>query len=334
MNLFDRAALTLIGAGTLTLIVTAVLAPVDRRTRAPEAEFLPPDAVPKVVSAEELRQARLRDKQPRYTTGALLQEFSKIGYDFHAVRAGKRTVPRLFVTSLPRDMRQIRVAKQKKELFFKSVLPLVLHVNEQIRADRTRLIAVRKMKVNDQKISAADQLWLAALADRYKADRDDLSELSRRADIIPPSLALAQAAEESGWGTSRFVIEGNALFGQWTVQGDKGIVPARRDADRFHKIKAFETLLDAVRAYARNLNTHRAYRKFRSARAGFRQEGTSLDGLALSSSLAKYSERGDEYVKSLRRLIQGNRLENLDRAKLSNKADLQGRQIPSANSAI
>ena len=219
MNLFDRVALSLIAAGTLTLIVTAVLVPVDRRTRAPDAEFLPPDAVPKVVSAEELKQARLRDKKPRYTTGALLQAFTDIGYDFHAVRAGRGTVPRLFVTSLPRDMRQIRVAKKKKELFFKSVLPLVLHVNEQIRADRTRLIAVRKMKVNDQKISAADQLWLAALADRYKVDRDDLSELSRRTDIIPPSLALAQAAEESGWGTSRFVIEGNALFGQWTVQG-------------------------------------------------------------------------------------------------------------------
>ena len=214
------------------------------------------------------------------------------------------------------------------------MLPLVLHVNEQIRADRTRLIAVRKMQVNDQKISAADQLWLAALADRYKADRDDLSELSRRADIIPPSLALAQAAEESGWGTSRFVIEGNALFGQWTVEEDRGIVPARRDIDRFHKIKTFETLLDAVRAYARNLNTHRAYRKFRLERAGFRQEGTSLDGLVLSSSLSKYSERGDEYVKSLRSLIRGNRLEKLDRAKLSDKADLQGRHIPSANSAI
>ena len=118
MNLFDRFALSLIGAGTLTLIVTGALLPVDRVTRAPDAEFLPPDAVPKVVSAEELRQERLKNKQPRYTTGALLQAFSKIGYDFHAVRAGKRAVPRLFVTSLPRDMRQIRVAKQKKELFF------------------------------------------------------------------------------------------------------------------------------------------------------------------------------------------------------------------------
>ena len=334
MNLFERAALSLIGASTLALIVTAVIVPVERVTRAPDAEFLPPNAVPEVVSAEELKQERLRDKQPRYTTGALLQAFSNIDYDFHAVRAGKSAVPRLFVNSLPRDMRKIRVAKKKKELFFKSVLPLVLHVNEQIRVDRARLIEVRKKKVNDQKISAADQLWLAALADRYKADRDDLFELTRRTDIIPPSLALAQAAEESGWGTSRFVIEGNALFGQWTVEGDRGIVPARRDADRSHKIKAFETLLDAVRAYARNLNTHRAYSQFRLERASLRREGTFLDGLALSSSLSKYSERGEDYVDSIKSLIRGNRLEKLDGAKLSEKIVRQGRRVPSANSAI
>ncbi len=334
MKLFERAILSLIGASTLTLIVTAVLVPVDQRARAPDAEFLPPDAVPDVVSAEELRQERLRDKQPRYTAGTLSRAFSNIDYDFHAVRAGERAVPRLFVTSLPRDMRKIRVAKKRKELFFKSVLPLVLHVNEQIVVDRARLIAVRRMKANEQKVSAADQLWLAALATRYRVDREDLSELTRRTDIIPPSLALAQAAEESGWGTSRFVIEGNALFGQWTFERDRGIVPARRNADRTHKVKAFETLLDAVRAYARNLNTHRAYRQFRSERAGLRRLGTFLNGLALSSSLSKYSERGEDYVESLRSLIRGNRLEKLDRAKLSNKILRQGRSVSSANSAI
>ncbi|MAI12129.1 MAG: hypothetical protein CBD27_10595 [Rhodospirillaceae bacterium TMED167] len=334
MKLFERAVLSLIGTVTLTLIVMAVLVPVDRVARVPDAEFLPPDAVPEVVSAEELRIERLGDKQLRYTTGTLSRAFSNIGYDFHAVRAGESFVPRLFVTSLPRDMRKIRVAKKRKELFFKSVLPLVLHINEQIRADRTRLIAVRRMKANQQKISAADQLWLAALADRYKVHRDDLSELTRRADIIPPSIALAQAAEESGWGTSRFVIEGNALFGQWTVEGDRGIVPARRDADRSHKIKVFETLLDAVRAYAHNLNTHRAYRQFRSERADFRRGSTFLDGLALSSSLSKYSERGEDYVESLRSLIRGNRLGKLDGAKLSDKIVRHGSGGRSANSAI
>ena len=130
------------------------------------------------------------------------------------------------------------------------------------------------------------------------------------------------------------MVEGNALFGQWTVEGDRGIVPARRDPDRSHKIKAFETLLDAVRAYARNLNTHRAYRQFRSERAGLRRLGTFLNGLALSSSLSKYSERGEDYVESLRSLIRGNRLEKLDRAKLSNKILRQGRSVSSANSAI
>ncbi|MDG2034003.1 MAG: glucosaminidase domain-containing protein, partial [Rhodospirillales bacterium] len=316
------------------LIVMAVLVPVDRVARVPDAEFLPPDAVPEVVSAEEFRIGRVGDKPRRHTTVTLSRAFSSIGYDFHAVRAGERAVPRLFVTSLPRDMRKIRVAKKRKELFFKSILPLVLRVNEQIRADRTRLIVLRKMKAKEQEISAADLLWLAALADRYKADRDDLSELTRRTDIIPPSIALAQAAEESGWGTSRFVIEGNALFGQWTVEGDRGIVPARRDADRSHKIKVFETLHDAVRAYAHNLNTHRAYRQFRSERANLRRVSTFLNGLALSSSLSKYSERGEGYVGSLRSLIRGNRLEKLDGAKLSDKIVRHGRGVLSANSAI
>ncbi len=334
MKLFEAAVLGLIGASTLTLIVTAVLVPVDRAARVPDAEFLPPDAVPKVISAEELRIERLRDKPLRYTTGTLMREFSDIGYDFHAVRAGERAVPRLFVNSLPKDMRKIRVAKNRKELFFKSVLPLILHVNEQIRADRARLIAVGRMKSDKQKISAADQLWLAAFADRYKVDREDLSELTRRTDIIPPSIALAQAAEESGWGTSRFVIEGNALFGQWTVEGDLGIVPARRDADRSHKIKVFETLLDAVKAYAHNLNTHRAYRQFRAERADLRRLGTFLDGFALSSSLTNYSERGEDYVESLRSLIRGNHLRKLDRAELSDKVVGQRRGVPSTNSAI
>ena len=136
-------------------------------------------------------------------------------------------------------------------------------------------------------------------------------------DIIPPALALAQAAEESGWGTSRFVIEGNALFGQWTVEGDRGIVPARRDADRSHKIKAFETLLDAVRAYARNLNTHRAYRKLRTQRQRMRLDGTPIRGRRLIETLTSYSERGVDYVKDLRAIMTVNKLDGLDAAKLS-----------------
>ena len=332
MNFLDKATLSFMGASTLALMVMAVAVPIDRTAYTPHAEFLPPDAVPEVVSAEELQLNSVKNGRPLYTVGALLKAFSRINYDFHAVRNGKRPVPRLFVNSLPKDMRAIRVVERRKELFFKSVLPLVLQVNDEIRSDRARLVSLRTARANRIKTSAADRLWLAAMADRYKVDRDELTEMIRRVDIIPPSLGLAQAAEESGWGTSRFVIEGNALFGQWTVDNDQGLVPADRDANKTHKIKAFDSLLDGVRAYARNLNTHRAYRHFRSSRAQLRHGGSVLDGLSLSADLTSYSERGEKYVESIQNLIRANRLEKLDRAKLSDEVVHLNRKVPNAGS--
>jgi len=319
MNFFDKAALGFVGLSTVTLLVAAVAVPVDRTAHVPEAVFLPPDAVPEVVSAEELRQRSLKEGGATYTAGSLSQAFSKINYDLPAVRSGERKVPRLFVTSLPRDMRAIRAADKRKELFFQSVLPLILRVNDEVDSDRARIIDLRKQARNGETLAAADRLWLAAMADRYKVKRDNISEMIRRADIIPPSLALAQAAEESGWGTSRFVIEGNALFGQWTVDSDRGLVPSQRDANKSHKIKIFDSLLDGVRAYARNLNTHRAYRGFRAMRADLRRDGKVLDGFELSENLTSYSERAEEYVASLRKIIRSNRLEKLDRAELSDE---------------
>ena len=134
-------------------------------------------------------------------------------------------------------------------------------------------------------------------------------------DIIPVSIALAQAANESGWGTSRFALEGNALFGQWTWS-KKGISPADSDADSTHKILQFQILKASVRAYKNNLNTHNAYRKFREARAKLRQENKKIIGLDLTKYLKNYASIGEKYVEILDDIIRRNSLTDFDKANL------------------
>lgn len=250
------------------------------------------------------------------TTGALSKKFKKLGYDLDRVRAGNAAVPRLFLASLPGDIKNIRETRLRKSLFFKSVLPLVLQANEEILRDRRRLWNIHFQRSLDRKLGPADRLWLMVMAERYGVKRGDIDALLKRVDIIPPSLALAQAAEESGWGTSRFAREGNAVFGQWTFSDSGNLVPAQRDDGKVHRIRVFSSLLDSVRAYARNLNTHGAYREFRRQRHALRSKGAPLDGLLMVDNLRSYSQRGEKYVETIRVLIETNNLHRLDDARL------------------
>ena len=143
----------------------------------------------------------------------------------------------------------------------------------------------------------------------------DLSTLKIRMDEIPVSMAIAQAAKETGWGTSRFAQEGNALFGQWTWSGD-GIKPSDADNDSTHKVMKFKILQASVRAYQRNLNTHSSYKDFRSARAELRDKKKKLDSIILTEHLDKYAETGKEYVRVLQQIIKQNNLIDFDDAKL------------------
>jgi Bax protein len=211
------------------------------------------------------------------------------------------------------------VPAERKRIFFKTVLPLVLKANDEILKQRKRLLRIQAENTKISKLRAADRLWLAALSERYGVSRNNLSEMIRRADIIPPSLALAQAAEESGWGTSRFALEGNALFGQWTFDQKGGLVPKKRDKGKAHRVRAFTSLMDAVRAYVRNLNTHRAYRQFRRERQALRRAGRHLTGSDLTRTLTSYSERGNKYVRTIQLIIDSNQLQNLDKARLGGK---------------
>ena len=245
--------------------------------------------------------------------------FRRIGYRLEAIRQGARPVPRVFVTVMPADMVLLDSIEHRKTVFFKSMLPLALRVNEEIGEARRRLFDLRKRSGAGRKLSTADRLWIEDMADRYEVKSANLDDLLRRVDVIPPSLALAQAAEESGWGTSRFAQKGKAVFGQRTFNQTPGLVPAERADGKRHKVKSFAKLLDGVRSYARNLNTHSAYREFRKMRAALRErngEETAIDGLALAGTMLRYSERGAEYVRTIKIIIRTNELGQFDKARL------------------
>ncbi|MHA1565147.1 MAG: glucosaminidase domain-containing protein [Alphaproteobacteria bacterium] len=220
-------------------------------------------------------------------------------------------VPRQFAirltTPMPAD------TGTRKQLFLATVLPLVLRVNENIRADRARLRQLRALVLNGRLLALGDAVWLQRLADRYAIENGDFTSLLRRVDAIPPSLVLAQAATESGWGSSRFAQQGNALFGQRTWAPGGGLVPAGRAAGGTYEVQRFDDLAAGIRAYVHNLNRHPAYADFRALRATHKPRP---DPLALAATLSAYSELGAGYVELLHQVIQENNLTDLDTARL------------------
>jgi len=232
-----------------------------------------------------------------------------------AASATVADVPRRAPTRLPHDWADaLAEPKARKAAFVRVLLPLVLSANEAILADRRRLAAIAD---RGGPASEADARWLQALADRYDTAPGDLATLQRRVDVVPVSLAIAQAAIESGWGSSRFAREGNALFGQWTWNAAAAIKPrAQRDGLGNYGIRRFDSLAASVRHYMDNLNRHHAYRSFRDTRAALRAEGKAPNGLTLAPTIALYSEKRAEYVALVRTVIRRNRLTELAAARL------------------
>jgi len=236
--------------------------------------------------------------------------FDDLGYDLKGVRAGQKVKP-IYLTKLPKDLKTLGDTKKKRELFIKIVLPLILDENEKILEDRKKLFKILGKNFN----TVGERVWLKRRFKEYKIDDQDLSKLKIRMDIIPVSIALAQAANESGWGTSRFALEGNALFGQWTWS-KKGISPKNKDPDSSHKILQFQILKASVRAYKNNLNTHNAYKEFREVRAKLRQSATEVTGLALIKYLKNYSEIGVKYTEIIEGIVVQNSLTDFDKVNL------------------
>ncbi len=250
--------------------------------------------------------------------GSAEKLFNLIGYRLDGVRRHGR-VPRVFLANMPSKLPKIRLPGKRKVMFIKTALPLILHVNEVIQQDRAEIEMLYAKKKSGAQLSADETARMQAQAEAYGLDKADFVALLRRVDSIPPSLALAQSAEESGWGTSRFAQKGNALFGQRTFRGNKGLVPMKREKGQTYKVRAFDYLIDGVKSYARNLNTHFAYKEFRAVRAGLRKGGKALDGYKLAETLTAYSERGSAYVKSITAIIRVNKLDRFDKVRLGDR---------------
>jgi len=246
----------------------------------------------------------------RLNASTIEQLFKDTDYNLKDVRKSKLVKP-ITLSLLPEEMKMIESSTKKKNLFIKIILPLILDENNRIKLDRRKLFSI----LNKNKNTNSEKKWLNLKFKQYGVVKNDLSTLKIRMDEIPVSLAIAQAAKETGWGTSRFAIEGNALFGQWTWSGE-GIKPAAADNDTSHKIMKFKILKSSVRAYQRNLNTHSSYKEFRMARAELRDNKMELDSLILANYIDKYAETGKEYVKILKQIIKQNNLKDFDDVKL------------------
>ena len=245
-------------------------------------------------------------------TETVIQLFKDVDYDLRKVRNDKLVKP-IYFTQFPRDLDNLQSVQLKKETFIKIVLPLIVAENEKILDDREKLKALSEKKFTTD----LEKQWLRQKLLEYKVKKGDLNELMLRMDMIPVSIALAQAAKESGWGTSRFALEGNAIFGQWTWDG-QGIAPLERDSDKNHKILKFPILRASVKAYKNNLNTHKSYSKFREKRKQLRDKNKNITGLALTGTLKNYAQTGSEYTKILNQIITQNRLSDFERVKLFN----------------
>ena len=246
-----------------------------------------------------------------YLSAATINKlFKDTEYNLKDVRQKKLVKP-VALTLLPNELKIIENTKKRKEFFIQIILPLIIKENNIIKKDRRTLFDI----INKSNNTSLEISWLEKKYKQYGVKSKDLSTLKIRMDEIPVSLAIAQAAKETGWGTSRFAQEGNALFGQWTWSGE-GLKPKEAKEGEDHKVMKFNILQASVRAYQRNLNTHSTYKDFRKARAELRDTKKPLDSIKLSKYLNKYAETGNQYVEVLQKIIIQNKLQDFDDAKL------------------
>ncbi len=246
------------------------------------------------------------------TAGSMSDVFNGANYLLPLVRSGEADVPPFQLRKLPADFGSMQNADARKRLFIRAVLPLVLQVNRHIDRQRKTFLNLLAKRQKGERLTEREADWLKEIARVYRAKPDQTDVLKRRIAPIPPALALAQAAAETGWGASRFALKGNALFGQWTFVAGQGLKPRDAEPGSRHAVKSYERLIGSVWDYARNINSNPAYRALRDARAA-----GARTGLALAGHLERYSERGVEYIALLRNIIRQNNLSPLNRAKLA-----------------
>ena len=284
---------------------------ISKKEKKPKAQVKKVEKKPELkVKRNSVAEVILPDLNLK--TETVLNLFKDVDYDLGQVR-NKKLVKPIYFTQFPKDLHELQSTRLKKETFIKIVLPLVVAENERILADRKKLKRLYKKK----NTTDLEKQWLRQKLLEYKVKKGNMEELLLRMDIIPTSIALAQAAKESGWGTSRFALEGNALFGQWTWS-DNGIAPLDRESNKNHKILKFPILRASVKAYQNNLNTHKSYLKFRSKRSVLRNKNKDISGLELTDTLKNYAQTGSEYIKILNQIIRQNRLTDFEPVRLVN----------------
>jgi Bax protein len=263
--------------------------------------------------------ASIPDLQPLAPQSAQQLEalFDSIGYSWPPQQ---QVVPALAITRIPADMAGLEVGR-KKTLFLRALLPLVLAENARLSQERQWLACVASAGGDYRTV----QLRLRGMAEEYGLDASLepellIASLLERVDVVPVALVLAQAANESGWGTSRFSREVNNLFGEWTYSSAHGVLPERRVEGANHYVRRFTDIRSSVRAYLRNINRNRAYAPLRELRAQLRSEGHEPDPLRLAEGLLRYSARGEEYVAEIKQMIRNNGLNELGPLRLVHSA--------------
>lgn len=244
----------------------------------------------------------------------IISLFEEENYNLKDIRQGKAVDP-VFLSKLPTGIANLDSIGDRKKLFIKVILPLIIYENNKILEDRNYLNQISREK----SLSDQETVWLDKKFKEYKVKINEIEELKQRMDVIPPSLAIAQAAYETGWGTSRFAMEGNSLYGARTWKKGKGLVPNDRGEEQKFEVLSFKIIRASISSYKKNLNTHQSYNEFRKARAIQRKEKNRVFGLELSQYLNKYSEIGDIYVKRLKKIIEQNSLTDFDESVLSQK---------------
>jgi len=260
--------------------------------------------------SNKTKKSKLDDEDVSLDTKITLNLFEDLKYDLKGIRSGALVKP-IYLSKLPKDLRKLKSTQKKKDTFIKIVMPLILDENNKILENRKKLFKI----LGKQNNSRGERVWLKRRFEDYGIKNEDVTELKMRMDIIPVSIAIAQAAKESGWGTSRFALEGNAMFGQWTW-GKKGISPLKKEKNQDHKILKFPILRSSVKAYKNNLNTHNGYKEFREKRADLRRKNKKISGVVLVQYLYNYAATGSEYTKILKKIIEQNQLTDFDAAIL------------------
>ena len=221
-------------------------------------------------------------------------------------------------SSLPQDFMDIQPIIERKRLFINTLIPIIYSENLQILNDRKKILDWWRESDGENFSRDFWPQWLFELSEKYGSSDSNLGNLLMRVDIIPISLALAQSAIESGWGTSRYSREGNAVFGQYTFDESKGLKPKDRNENDEFFIKKFPNLSESVRSYLKNINTHLAYADFREERKKLRMSGENLSGYKLVNFLKDYSERRESYIKDVKEIISSNNFQKYDKGNVLN----------------